>query len=314
MAEADLIVRQGDTSPIVTATITDQTGAAVNLTGATVTFIMRAITAAAPAVNTAATIVTAASGTVQYSWAATDTATAGLYQAVFRCTLNSGLTYTWPNDGYMAIWVEENLTSDTTQNLVSIPDIKDHLNIPAVDRTHDQKLLRWITAVRPVVEQITGPIIPTVYDEWYDGGQWAISLRHRPLITLIAASLYLGPVEYPLSIVTEPQDGSIWSVMPDGGRRVVRRGPGGSQLKFPDGDQNVHLVYQAGITPIPENIRMATLMILQDNWNPSQQPGVRGPGQQPIDDAIAHGATPPFLVSGRAREFLSPNKRHPTVI
>ena len=38
-------------------------------------------------------------------------------------------------------------------------------------------------------------IIVRQYDEWYDGGQTFIRLRHRPIHTLIGVSEYRGPIE-----------------------------------------------------------------------------------------------------------------------
>ena len=316
MAVADLIIRQNDSTPVLPATIVDQNGAVVNLTGASVQFIMRSATAAKPQVNATATILSPSAGTVQYSWIAADTAIAGLYQAVFRVTLSGGGTFTYPNDGFLDIWIEPDLTSDLNQYLVSLPDIKDHLHIPATDRTHDQMLVRWVQAVRPVIENITGPIIPTAYDEWYDlsGCTYTVSLRHRPLITLTAVGMYLGPVEYAMSQVTQPQAGSIFSIMADGGRRLVRRGPGGSMIPFPAGYQSVHVLYTAGFNVVPENVRQATLELIRDNWVPTQQPGPRtGPGFQSVDDEIATHMPTSFTVSERVREWLSPNRRHPSI-
>lgn len=308
---ADFIIRQGDTAPPLVWQLTDQTGAVIDLTLATsVEFVMRSLITSSPTVITSSvTVTTAEEGLVTYTWAAADTSIAGLYSGEFRITYSNGTIQTAPGDGYVDIWVEENLEG-SAQFLVSLSDIKDHLNIPSTDRTHDQKLLRWVQAVRPVIENITGPIIVQSYDNFYDGGTMAIRVRYRPIVTLEAVSIYLGPVEYPMSIIPNPQLGSIWSVMADG-NRIVRRGPGGSQLPFPSGYQNIHVIYQAGFVSVPENVRQATLTVLQDNWNPSQQPGPGHPGL--AVDMIP--VTPPgnFLVSAAAREWLVPNRRAPSV-
>jgi hypothetical protein len=310
---ADIIIRQNDTAPALTTFITDQNGSTLDLTGASVKFIMRSPTAIAPQVSATATITAPTAGQVQYNWLAADTAVPGLYQAVFRVTLASGGTYTYPNDGYLDIWVEEDLTSNTTQYLVSLADAKDHLNIPAADRSRDQKLVQWIEAARPVVEAITGPIVPQLYDEWYDGGQYFIRLRHRPAFLLLACSIYLGPVEYPLAIVANPGAGTIYSAMLDPtGDRVVRRGPGGGIIGFPNMPDSVHVVYKAGKPVIPANVRLGTLMLLAENWEPSQSPGWGSSGRE-HDEEVPEREPPDFLVSGRVREWLTPNRRHPSV-
>lgn len=306
----DFAAKQGDTQPVWNDTLTYSDGSVANLTGASVMFVMRSMTSSTVTTNAAATIVSPTAGTVSYTPTATDTANFGNYQGAWVVTFSGGAIQTWPTDGYLDIWIQPNLTSSSTQYLVSLDDLKDQLNIPGNDRTRDQKLIRWITAARPVIEAITGPIIPTHYDEWYDGGGFAIQLRHRPLITLEAVSMYLGPVEYAMSIVTQPQAGSIFSVMQDGSRRIVRRGPGGSQLPFPDGKQTVHVLYTAGLTSIPENIRIATMMMIQEHWVDTQSPGWGDHGRE--HEPAAH-IPPPYLVSDRVREWLEPNRRHPAV-
>lgn len=316
-AGADLIIKQNDTRPIATATITDSTGAVVNLTGATVKFVMRSLTAASAAVNATATIISPTAGTVSYTWAAADTATAGLYQAVWRVTQSDGSLLTFPNDGYLDIWIEPDLTTDTGQYLLSLPDMKNHLNLPAADRGQDQKLLRWVLAATPVIEHVTGPIVPKQYDEWYDGnGSYVIRFRHRPLVTLIAVSMYLGPVEYAMSIVTQPQAGSVFSVMADGGRRLVRRGPGGSQIPFPVGNQNVHIIYTAGYTTTPENVRQGALEMLRENWVASQTAGGPRTGAEAVVGPGGELGHPPIpvVLSDRVREWLTPQRRHPVIV
>lgn len=315
MAGYDLVIRQGDTTPALTQTILDANGNVLNLSGATVTFIMRSLTATAPQVNATASIVDAGAGKVSYSWAANDTATAGLFQAVFRVTgLSGGGTYTHPNDGYLDIWIEDNLTSDTGQLLVSVADAKDYLGFSSTDRTRDQKLTRFIRAIRPVVELITGPVLPKFYDEWYPGGHHSIVLRHRPVLSVQAVSNYLGAVEFPFMIVQDPQHGTVYSCMLDTGGVVVRRGPGGSFLSFWGGPQAVHIEYTAGLPSIPENVRLGTLELIRVNYQETQQGGRRSFGGVDVVDDIA-GERPAmgYLVPNRVREMLQPTRRAPSI-
>ena len=59
-------------------------------------------------------------------------------------TFSGGTVMTFPTDGYIEINIEENLTTPGGARLVSLGEIKDHLNIPAADRTRDAKLLRML--------------------------------------------------------------------------------------------------------------------------------------------------------------------------
>lgn len=311
----DFTVKQGDTLPVFSDTLSYSDGTNPNLTGASVQFIMRSMVNKTVTTNAAATIVSPTAGTVSYTPTATDTATAGQYEGVWLVTFAGGAQQSWPTDGYLDIWIEPNLTSDTNQYLLSLPDMKDHLNIQASNRANDQKLIRWVMAATSVIEHYTGPLVPKTYDEWYDGGQYEIRFRHRPVLTLVAASMYLGPVEYAMAQVTEPQDGSIFSVMVDGARRLVRRGPGGSQLPFPGGLQSVHIVYTAGYTTVPENIRQGALEMLRENWVSSQTPGGPRTGAEALmgpDSELGHGPIP-VVMSDNVRQWLAPQRRHPVI-
>jgi hypothetical protein len=101
-------IKQNDRSPPITATLTAG-GSAVDLSGCTVKFIMRAPGASSAKVNTAATIVSASAGTVSYSWGATDTDTAGLYQAEWEVTFAGGIKRTWPAEDYLYILIVSDL-------------------------------------------------------------------------------------------------------------------------------------------------------------------------------------------------------------
>jgi hypothetical protein len=48
--------------------------------------------------------------TVEYSWQAGDTATAGLFEAEFRVTYAGGRIETFPNDGFIAVRISEDIT------------------------------------------------------------------------------------------------------------------------------------------------------------------------------------------------------------
>ena len=318
----DLIIGQGATSPALTATMTDQSGNPVNLSGCTVTFVMRSLFSSTPVVNTTATITNAAAGTVQYSWLATDTATSGLYSGQFQVVTGSGTTFSAPTDGYLEISIEDSLALANVTELVDVSDAKDYLNIQSTDRTRDAKILRFIKGVRPLIEAITGPIVPTQYDEWYDGGQVSITLRHRPntgygtspLLILQAISEYNGPIEWPLSIISSPDQGQLYSAqvdLPLG--RVVRRTAGGGVQAFPGLPQSVHVVYTAGQYSVPWNVQEATLEYLREQFQDTQQ-GLGLRNQAAIaDDEISTRGFVGFALSGRVTQMLAPTRRAPSV-
>lgn len=320
---ADLTIRQGTTLPAYTATVTDQTGAPLNLTTATsVTFVMRQLQTAAPAVKAAMTVVNAAAGQVQYSWQATDTAVPGLYMAEIQVVLPGG-TYTFPNVGYQSIEMTPSLTA-AGQQLITVEDAKDELNITVDYDMWDTKLLRWVAACRPVIENIVGPVIQQTFDEWHDGGTPTIMLRRTPsaalgatpIIILDACSEYVGPIEWPLAIISSPDQGQLYSCMlePQMGR-VVRRTAGGGVQAFPSGPDQVHVVYTAGQQIVPDNVAQATRELLRVNFQHTQQrfiPGAGAGAGEDTEDQVIPDPPSSFFVPGRVYELLEPNRRAPS--
>ncbi len=102
-------IKQNDTSPIIAATLKDADGTAIDLSGATVRFHMRKIGKSAVSVDAAASVTNASQGKIQYAWSATDTATIGTYQGEFEVTYTDNKVETFPNSGYIAIEVTDDL-------------------------------------------------------------------------------------------------------------------------------------------------------------------------------------------------------------
>ena len=313
---ADLTITQGDSTPVFTDTILDASGNPVNLTSASVTFVMRNLANASPTVNASASITNAAAGEVQYSWNTGDTATAGEYMVQWRITLSGGGTYTYPNVGYRSVEVQPNLSS-AGQQLITVAEAKDVLNFTADDDVHDTKILRWISACRSVIEAITGPIIQTNYDEWYDGGQYWIMLRHpphtgygtTPVCTINFVETYIGPIEYQFTGVGNPVTGSIYTYEVDTFSRLVRRGPGGGIIPFPNMPQSVHVGYTSGQSSVPDNVREATAELLRHNYQKTAQSTNKGWGD------AGEPETPPraesWFIPPNVRQLLGPTKRAP---
>lgn len=312
---ADLTIRQGDTSPALSWQVVDAAGVDVNLVGASVTWVMRQLTSTVASVNQSAVIVDGPSGRVQYQWQPSDTATAGLFTGEWHVRLGNGQTFTSPPTGYLEVSVEENLVTPGGATIVSLGEVKDYLRLPSSDRSSDAKLIRFVRAATPVVEGIVGAVTARTWDEWYDGGQSSIRLRHRPVLAVTACTMYLGAAGYPMTVVADPSAGSIYSVMLDGDGRLTRRTSGGGQDSFPAGADSVHVVYQVGRAPVPENIREGTLELLRVNYQRTQEAGRPqiGGGGGGADDEVGPTVPMGFMVPGRVREFLAPHKRHPSV-
>jgi len=319
----DFSIKQGDEQPILAETLVYSNGEKVNLTGATVTLILRQLTSPTPVRLTGTPAITSAlEGGVSYAFSAQDTAQPGMYMASWQVTFaHGGGTQTFPTDGYLSVWVEENLTAPGTRQIISLPEVKDRLSIPANDRVHDSKLVEWIEAVRPLIENLTGPIVPQVFDEWYAGGSSTISLRHRPhtgfgttpILNVLAVGEYRGPIEYDLLNVNSPAAGQVYSVLVDKQLGyIARRTAGGGAMAFASGGehagQDVHVRYEAGQETVPANVKMAAVEALKWWWNTTQPIG-----KGLMDPADAEQPRPMVALPYHCESMLAPTRKGPSI-
>jgi hypothetical protein len=319
---ADFTIVQGDSAPAFTDTLEYSNKEPVNLTGATVKFVMRALSANEPTALTGATsVLSPTEGKVAFSPTAADTSVVGNYMASWVVTFTGGQRMTFPTQGYLWVQIQENLTTIGGAQLVGLPEVKEHLRIPANDRTHDEMLVGEVEAVGPLIENLVGPVLPQTYDEWYEGGHVSISLRHKPsygagtspLLNLMAVSEYRGPIEYNLSIIGTPTQGSVYSTMLNAELGIItRRTSGGGSTPFwrdPEHpQQSVHVVYQAGQERTPVNVRRAALEAVRW-WFETTQPVGRGRQTAADTEVIQPRVALPY----HCIAMLEPTKRHPSI-
>lgn len=111
MAEADFLLKKGDTASSIYSTLENSGGTAIDLTGASVLWKLSPLAGGTLTVAGTATIIQSGStavGQVQYPWA-TAIATAGRYLGEWEVTYLGGAVQTFPNDGYVIVDVVADL-------------------------------------------------------------------------------------------------------------------------------------------------------------------------------------------------------------
>lgn len=110
---ATYTIKASDTAPVVTDTLQDSSGNAVNLGGASVSFHMTSWDMQTVIVNRAGTGPNGgaldSTGKVEYHWQAADTVNAGVYRGEWQVTFANGAIETWPDDGYAVVNIPDDL-------------------------------------------------------------------------------------------------------------------------------------------------------------------------------------------------------------
>lgn len=106
-ADPDIVLKTGDTSPIVEATLKDAKNKVVPLqVGDVVKFRMAPVHMDAPAAfSHTATVVDGPSGKVAYHWQTGDTDVIGMYEADFYVVFADGRKGSFPNEGNLTVQI-----------------------------------------------------------------------------------------------------------------------------------------------------------------------------------------------------------------
>lgn len=194
---------------------------------------------------------------------------------------------------------------------LSLDDVKAELNIDADDTSQDVELTGVIDRAVEVIGNIVGPVTPTVYSEWHDGGQATVLLDRYPVTAVTTVSEYTPTVQ---ALAAEPLDTTAtftgYGYTVDLATGVLTRTSGGLPYRFCG---RVLVLYTAGRTAVPASIRGAALELVRHLWETQRGDG---PG---LPDAGYDGpepgaeASPDYLVPLRVAELLAPYRKAPKV-
>lgn len=157
----------------------------------------------------------------------------------------------------------------------------------------DTKLERYVEAATPVMEDLCQAIVPRAVTEVVSGGDDVLDLRHHAIsITSITnrGTLLIAGTDYHY----DAEDDAIY-----GGTQISPR-------LFAFGHRNLVVVYQAGYTPIPENLILATADLVAHWWRQG-----RISGRSKFSGETGELVTPSgYGVPNRVFDVSRPHHRH----
>jgi hypothetical protein len=199
-------------------------------------------------------------------------------------------------------------------SLVTVADVADELNWSAAQTTaYTAEVQHFIDAITPVIEGIVGPVSSTPYDEWHDGGYPILLLLHPPVLAITTITEAFGANTVRV-LSNQPLDGvsavDSYGYTADLESGEITRRISGRAAPFTPGRRNIHVVYTAGRSVTPENIRLGALELIRVNWQPQQ--GGNRPGYSTgagVDGLEVEGAwRMGFFVPNRVMELLAPSR------
>lgn len=210
-------------------------------------------------------------------------------------------------------------------HVVTLQDVLTHLRYPATNDADNISLEGFIDAADEVIRAECGDVVPRQYQEFYNGGDVAIYLRHSPVITVNQVIEGWGFTDYVLTqtVPNQVPQTNLFAYAVDNAEtgKITRRSAANVLIPFvgvpymQNAESNIYVDYVAGLQPIPGNIRLAALELIAHWWQNSQQ---REYGSAPnssydtdVDDnaGFAYNAGVPY----RILELLRPSRRMPII-
>lgn len=182
--------------------------------------------------------------------------------------------------------------------IVSLDEVKAHLNIPASNTTNDEEIRRFMDAASDLAENYVGCVLgrQTFVDEKYSGNTDIIRLNNPRAISITSVyenGVLLDPAAYVLDYT---------------GQRLTRvttgslSGPNYYGIWAP-GAQNIVVSYVAGFVNPPPAAKQGVLEIIRHLWQTQRGPSSVMGRQQSGDEFYS---TPTYSLPRRAMELLDP--------
>jgi hypothetical protein len=224
----------------------------------------------------------------------------------------------WTATGTGVSWVSETqfqVRAAGIEQLVDLPSVKAHLNIPPGDSRQDDELQGFILAAAEIARNHCGPFIPETHTQYFDGGRSTIVPDFTPITSVLSATEYYGLSAFPLT--EQPLSGQVsafgFTVDYSTGQ-ITRRTFGGEAAIFAYGSKNIKVVYTAGRAgSVPWSARLGVLELIRHLWQMTQQGGGRPKFNGGAYDG-GEGIVPTgFAIPSRVLELWQPYYRGPGI-
>lgn len=190
----------GDSVPLA-VDVTDANGALVNATAITLTITLPDGTTTSPSVTN-------------------PPASTGQYRVTYVSVQEGRHTVRWvttnPSTAYQDVF---DVRAAASPALLSLADVKAHLNIPATNTSSDDELRGFIESATAVVEEKIGPVVRRTRTAEVVGGGCRIRLPHTQVLSITSLTLIRdgsSPVNVndlsvngPRGVVTRKDDGRL---------------------------------------------------------------------------------------------------------
>jgi hypothetical protein len=266
----------GDTVRIA-ATCRDVAGVPANASTVTLTVTLPDGTTATPAVTN-------------------PPAVAGVYSVDYVPTI-AGL-YRWRYTTTSPAWAETgsfDVDEPLPPGIVSLGDVKRHLNKSADDTSDDEELREFIEAATAVIEEHRAETVVrrTVVEDMQVSCALVVQLSMSPVQSLTSVATVDGATTW---------DVADLHVNPHGVVTVLSGPPLQGLVRF---------IVVAGYTVIPANYTLAAKIIVGHLWETQQQPGLGPQGPFGADNQFISPTGRGFAIPNRAVELLG--RRPPLV-
>lgn len=160
------------------------------------------------------------------------------------------------------------MTAPAPVSIITVAEAKEQLNIPASDTSYDTEIAGYTSAATGLIEDYRQEVLAQREVTEYVRTRWTTSivLSAVPLVEIRSVARTDGLVVWDVANlrIEDPQVGRI----------VVASGEAFSG--------SLKVVILAGYSTVPENIRLATKLVVAHLWESQQRPSV---GPQPIGGA-----------------------------